>query len=277
MGSFAAAGESGKIDFFSPDGEYEKSVELPSRAAVNDVYVFRNCLVAAADGLLAFYSQDGLAAVPVEGNAVSLTVFKDRLVVGVNAGREARVLCFSSPDSTPEQTVLPVKGSLTAISANLQSCFGVTSEGEIIRSPDLDGWTVLDFNREYAGFYPKMGFSDIEPGMENIAVVGVTDKGVPAMFISSQGSVWSYRELSYSAYRGSLNLEEEPLAAVYDYLADQYLLLCSGGVIFCVPACSHCNKLMRLNANEIISLAFTPQGDYFVVGSDDFFAVVPRG
>lgn len=276
MGWFAAAGETGKIDLFSPDGKLEKTVELPSATVINDIYVFRNCLVAAADGLLAVYDGEGVKEVPVGGEAVSLAVFKDRLVVGMNTGNGALALCFSSLEEAPEQEVLAVKGALTALSASLQFCCGVTDQGEIIRTADLETWSVLDFNSQYEGFYPRMSFSDIESGMENLAVIGTTDTGAPAMFISSQGSVWSYRELSYSASRGSFNLEEEPLSVIYDYLGDQYLLLCSGGVIFSVPACAHCNKFQRINANEIKSLAFTYQGDYFVVGSDDFSVVVPR-
>ncbi len=276
MGSFAAAGESGKIDFYSPEGKLEKTVELPSAAAVSDVFVFGNSLVAAADGLLAFYTEGTLSTLPIEGNAVSLTVFRGKLVVGVNSAEGAQVLCLDSIDEAPQVRCLAVKGELTSLSASLESCCGVTSRGEIIRTADLDNWTVLDFNQEYSGFYPEMSFSDIEMGLENMAVAGVTDSGVPAMFISSQGTVWSYRELSYSASRGSFNLEEEPLFVIYDYLADQYLLLCTGGVIFYVPACAHCNKFQRLNANELNSLAFTYQGDYFVVGSDDFCALVPR-
>jgi len=276
MGWFAAAGESGKIDLFSPEGKLEKSVELPSATVINDVYVFRNCLVAAADGLLAVYDGEGVKEVPIDGQAVSLAVFKDRLVVGVNAGNGVSLLCFSTLEDAPQERPLAVKGALTALTASLQSCCGVTDQGEIFRSSDLENWSVLDFNSQYEGFYPRMSFSDIETGMENLAVIGTTDTGVPAMFISSQGTVWSYRELSYSASRGTYNLEEEPLSAVYDYLGDQYLLLCSGGVIFSVPACAHCNKFQRINANEIKSLAFTYQGDYFVIGSDNFSAVVPR-
>ena len=276
MGQFAAAGESGKIDFFSPEGKLEKTVELPSATTINDVYVFRNCLVAAADGLLAFYSEGELTTLSIDGNAVSLTVFKDKLLVGVNSEVGTQILCLDSPDAVPQSSSIAVKGSLVALSANLQFCCGVTSEGEIIRSTDLENWTILDFNSEYAGFYPRISFRDIEMGLENLAVIGITDTGSPAMFISSQGSVWNYRELSYSASRGSFNLEEEPISVIYDYLGDQYILLCTGGVIFTVPACAHCNKLERINANELNSLAFTYQGDYFIVGSDDFSASVPR-
>ena len=276
MGWFAAAGETGKIDLFSPEGKLEKTVELPSATVINDVYVFRNCLVAAAEGLLAVYDGEDINVIPMDGSAVSLTVFRDRLVVGINTESGAEVLSFSSMDDTPQAFPLTVKGSLTALSASLQSCVGVTTDGEIIRTTDLENWSVLAFNDQYEGFYPRMSFSDVESGLENMAVIGVTDTGVPAMFISSQGSVWSYRELSYSASQGSYNLEEEPYSVIYDYLADQYILLCNGGVIFCVPACAHCNKLQRINANELKSLAFTYQGDFFVVGSDDFSAVVPR-
>jgi hypothetical protein len=276
MGQFAAAGESGTIDFFSPEGKLEKTVELPAATAINDVYVFRDCLVAAADGLLAFYREGELSTLPIQGNAVSMTMFRDRLVVGVNVDNDATVLYFSDLSDKPEIVALPAAGSLKALSSNMQSCFGVTSNGEILKTSNLTDWDILDFNAEYKGYYPLMYFSDIEAGLENLAVIGTTDTGVPAMFISSQGTVWSYRELSYSASRGSLNLEEEPLSVIYDYLADQYILLCSGGVLFSVPACAHCNKLERINANELNSLAFTYQGDYFVVGSDNFSALVPR-
>ena len=276
MGYFAAAGEAGKIDLYSPDGKLEKTVELPSASVINDVYVFRNCLAAAADGLLAVYDGENLDTIQLEGDAISLAVFRDRLIVGLNTTDGARIVCLDNFDTSPQVLPLDIKGSLTALSAGLQFCCGVTSEGEIIRTTDLENWTVLDFNAQYDGFYPRVCFSDIEIGLENLAVVGTTDVGAPAMFISSQGSVWSYRELSYSASQGSYYLEEEPFSVIYDYLGDQYVMLCGGGVLFSVPACAHCNKFRRINANELKSLAFTYQGDYFVVGSDDFSAVVPR-
>ena len=276
MGYFASAGETGKIDFYSPEGKLEKTVELPSATVINDVYVFRNCLAVAADGLLAVYDGENLDTIKMDGDAISLAVFRDRLIVGLNTSSGARLLYLDSIDSSPQFIPLEIRGLITALSAGLQFCCGVTSEGEIIRTTDLENWAVLDFNAQYDGFYPRVSFSDIEMGLENMAVAGTTDSGAPAMFISSQGSVWSYRELSYSATQGSYYLEEEPFSVIYDYLADQYVLLCSGGVLFSVPACAHCNKIRRINANELKSLAFTYQGDYFVVGSDDFSAVVPR-
>ena len=274
-GEFAAVGEPGRIDFFSPEGKFVHSVELPTGMVVNDVCVFDGALVGASEGALVVIRDGKTAFLPVQGDVAAVIPFRGRLIAAVN-GSDPLFLAYGSLDSEPERTALPTEGRLVALTASDQHCFGVSSEGEILRSADGRNWTFQEFNEDYEGYYPVMEFLDVEAGLDNVAVIGRTRNGGSAMFVSSQGIVWSPRELSYSGNSGSYMLEEEPLSLVYDPLADQYILLCSGGVMFYVPACSHCNKREQINANELYSLAFTPQGDFFVVGADSYSAVVPR-
>ena len=275
-GVFAAVGEPGRIDFYSPDGKLTDTVELPSGMVINDVCVYNGALVGAADGAVVTYRDSQLGFLPVKGEASALIPFRGRLLVAVNGAEGAQIFSYDALESPVDELFLPVEGRMAALTVNEKFCFGVTSEGEILRSTDGLEWILQDFNADYEGYYPPMEFIDVEAGLDNVAVIGRTRNGGSAMFISSQGIVWSPRELSYSGNSGNYMLEEEPLSVVYDPLADQYVLLCSSGVMFFVPACAHCNSREQINANELFSMAFTPQGDFFVVGSDGFASVVSR-
>ena len=110
----------------------------------------------------------------------------------------------------------------------------------------------------------------------SVAIVGTDSSGRNAMYVSSQGTVWSERELSYLVSGTPHMLEDSILGLVYDPLGDQYIATCSSGTLFTVPACSHCNAVISLKANELYDLALTPDGNYFVVGSDSYAALLPR-
>ena len=275
-GVFAAVGEPGRIDFYSPEGALSSSVELPSGMEVNDVCVYDGALVGTANGAIVTYRNGELGFQPLKGEASALIPFKGKLMVAVNGSDGVRMLCYEGLGTLVDELLLPVEGRMTALTASENYCFGVTSEGEILRSGDGIEWLMQEFNADYEGYYPPMEFIDVEAGMDNVAIVGRTRNGGSAMFLSSYGIVWSPRELSYSGTSGNYMLEEEPLSIIYDPLADQYVLLCTSGVLFYVPACAHCNKREQIKANELYSLAFTPQGELFVVGSDSFAAVVSR-
>ena len=267
-GVFAAVGEPGRIDFYSPQGTLSSSVELPSGMEVNDVCVYDGALVGTANGAIVTYSNSQLSFQPLQGEASALIPFRGKLLVAVNGSDGVRMLCYEGLGTLVDELLLPVEGRMTALTASENYCFGVTSEGEILRSGDGIEWLLQEFNTDYEGYYPPMEFIDVEAGLDNVAIVGRTR--------SSYGIVWSPRELSYSGTSGNYMLEEEPLSIIYDPLADQYVLLCTSGVMFYVPACSHCNKREQIKANELYSLAFTPQGEFFVVGSDSFAAVISR-
>lgn len=117
----------------------------------------------------------------------------------------------------------------------------VTDAGEILRSVgDSPEWTTFRFNEEYSDFYQKINLIGIAAGGGQIAVVGTDPQGLPAAFFSTEGKVWSPRELTAKGYG---RLEAVPEGIEYDPEHDRMVIRCEGGVLFYLPACSHCNSV----------------------------------
>ena len=137
-----------------------------------------------------------------------------------------------------------IKGEVIGTTSNDYATFGLTDMGEIFWSTDGQSWTVIDFNETYRGYYAPVRFVGIAAGTGSVAVVGTYEEnGAPAMFVSSRGNVWSERTLTYSQGENLFELGEAPLAIRADLERDEYVLTCTGGVLFFVPSCSHCNRI----------------------------------
>ena len=123
--------------------------------------------------------------------------------------------------------------------------WAVTDAGEILRSADGAVWTVFDFNAQYAGFYPKMSWRAVAAGGGSVMVAGLDADGHLAVYTSSRGSVWSARALEYTEAGERFVLDVTPSSLSYDPLRDSFFLCGSGGTLFEMPGCSHCNRLTR--------------------------------
>lgn len=129
--------------------------------------------------------------------------------------------------------------------------WAVTDAGEILHSADGMAWTVLDFNAQYAGFYPQMDFRAVAAGGGSVMVAGVDAEGHLAVYTSSRGSVWSPRSLDYTEEGEHLVLDVTPCSLSYDSLRDSFFLCGTGGTLFEMPGCSHCNRLTRYPADTL--------------------------
>ncbi|MDR0894859.1 MAG: hypothetical protein LBN06_06110 [Prevotellaceae bacterium] len=154
-------------------------------------------------------------------------------------------LLFFDGDRLIGGTQLPIKGNLTALSANSETCCGVTDAGEIVRTNDGINWTVFDFNTHYDGYYPACRFTCVCVTEDlQVAVAGVTATGAPAMFISVQGNVWNERPLVYTDPQGNLaSLTELPEFLYYNIDRSTFLLMCTHNKLMILPPCSHCNEV----------------------------------
>ena len=123
--------------------------------------------------------------------------------------------------------------------------WAVTDAGEILRSADGSSWTVLDFNAEYAGYYPPMDWRAVAAGGGSVMVAGLDPEGHLAVDTSSRGTVWSARALEYTEAGEPHVLDVTPCSLSYDPLRDSFFLCGSGGTLFEMPGCSHCNSLKR--------------------------------
>ena len=127
----------------------------------------------------------------------------------------------------------------------------VTEAGEILRSPDGESWTAFDFNAQYAGFYPQMHWRAVAAGGGSVMVAGLDADGHLAVFTSSRGTVWSARSLEYTLEGERAELDVTPVSLSYDPLRDSFFLCGSGGTLFEMPGCSHCNRLTRYPADTL--------------------------
>lgn len=121
--------------------------------------------------------------------------------------------------------------------------WAVTDAGEILRSADGAAWTVLDFNGQYAGYYPQMDFRAVAAGGGSVMVAGLDPDGHLAVYTSSRGTVWSARSLDYTLDGERYVLDVTPCSLSYDSLRDSFFLCGTGGTLFEMPGCSHCNRL----------------------------------
>ena len=167
----------------------------------------------------------------------------------------------------------PLNGRLRGIAADEEAIWAVTDAGEIIHSPDGFHWNMMDFNEQYAGFYPEMDLRAVAVGGGSVMIAGLTPDGRPAAFTSSgSGNVWSERILNYTKQNRPLYLNSEPSALAYDEIQDSFYLLCNDGVMFRLPSCSHCNSAEYYPVDTLY--ARVPLGfDVLVLGSDGFKVV----
>lgn len=129
--------------------------------------------------------------------------------------------------------------------------WAVTDAGEILRSADGSDWTVLDFNAEYAGYYPRMDFRAVAAGGGSVMVAGLDADGHLAVFTSSRGTVWSARSLEYREGGELQVLDVTPCSLSYDPLRDSFFLCGTRGTLFEMPGCSHCNRLSRFPVDTL--------------------------
>ncbi|MBR5076496.1 MAG: hypothetical protein IKX28_05755 [Bacteroidales bacterium] len=123
--------------------------------------------------------------------------------------------------------------------------WAVTDAGEILRSADGAAWTVLDFNGQYDGYYPKMDFRAVAAGGGSVMVAGLDPDGHLAVYTSIRGTVWIARSLEYTQDGERYMLDVTPCSLSYDSLRDSFFLCGTGGTLFEMPGCSHCNRLTR--------------------------------
>lgn len=168
---------------------------------------------------------------------------------------------------------LPVQGRLTALAADGKTLWAVTDAGEILH--DGSGWTVLDFNAQYEGYYPRMEFRAIAAGGGSVMVAGIRPDGTPAAFTSARGTVWSERTLDYSEQGQTCVFSAVPMDLSYDAVQDRFYLLGEGGLELALPGCSHCNSLTRYPLDKLYARIPGNLGS-LLLGGDGFRRVEKR-
>ena len=164
---------------------------------------------------------------------------------------------------------LPVKGLLRGLDANGNVLWALTDLGEIVHGNITSGWSVLDFNAQYAGYYPQVTFWAMAVGGGSIMIAGTRPDGSPAAFTSSRGTVWSERSLDYTEAGVTCPFTALPMGLNYDARQDRFYLLGSDGMELALPGCSHCNSLTRHPVGALYARISAGFGT-LLLGSDGF-------
>jgi hypothetical protein len=252
---FVAAGTGGRVDWFSTDGVFIQNKQIPN-LDIHDLLFLNGTLYVAGNQGALFYSNDGRFFKKIDTKLTStihaLIEFQGQIIAGTNQG----LILVGDEHQEFSPVQLPLLGNVVALSANKTWCYGVTDQGEIFHSKDGKDWKVLNFNREYHGYYQPCQFNGVLVTDNSIAVIGKHEDNTPALFFSSEGNVWTERMLTYVNDNGqSVLLKELPRDILYDANLGEFLLGCSGGKLMVIPSCSHCNKLYDVSLENIHSIA----------------------
>lgn len=162
---------------------------------------------------------------------------------GLAAIAENKSLLFwDSPYDKARTITISSKGELIDISSFDDRCYALTDSAEIISISIARQIKILDFNKEYAGFYGHPVLVSIAAGASSVYVTGIKTDGRPAVFTSSKGNVWSERELTWLSDGRQYSLDKKPISISYDSRTDTFILFCEDNILFYLPACSHCNR-----------------------------------
>lgn len=228
----------------------------------------------AAGEYLAWLDAEGnvLRKRPLDQPFMSIAAIEEHLFAIDMDGRE--LLALDADGTVVSRETLPARGRIRALAADGGILWAVTDAGEIIHGTG-SRWTVLDFNAQYAGYYPSMDFRAVAAGGESVMVAGVRPDGTPAAFTSSRGTVWSERILDYTESGQPQVFSAVPMDLSYDAMQDRFYLLGDGGSQLALPGCSHCNSLMHYPVDTL--LARIPGNiSTLLLGSDGFRRVENR-
>ena len=202
-------------------------------------------VTARADGMLTWTDTDGnatdsvrlkmeLAGIDVREDKV-LAVSKDCKVMSVERGGKSRQLCRSQ-----------IKADrVVGIACSSGNSLILTENGMILSTTDFRTFTSMNFNLTYSGYYDPVRFCAICASDNSFCIAGTYYDGMPAVFTSALGNIWSERSLTYTEGGQTLQLELQPLRLAYDSHMDRFVMHCTDGYIFYMPGCSHCNSLTR--------------------------------
>ena len=168
-------------------------------------------VMARADGMLTWTDIDGnaidsiklkteIAGIDVRDGRV-LAVSPDCRILSVERGGRSRQLCPSR-----------IKGAtVVGIACTESQTLILTEGGMIYGTADFDSFKVFDFNGTYSSYYDETRFSAISASDNFIYIAGTYHNGMPAVFTSAKGNIWSERNLSYTDGGDNLMLEHQPL------------------------------------------------------------------
>lgn len=169
---------------------------------------------------------------------------------------DGRFLFWGSPFDKAQTIRTGVKGRFIDIDSYDDICYAVTDSSEIVKIDLGLRARVFDFNAYYAEYYGEIDIVSIAAGATSVCIAATRNGESPAAFISTNGNVWSERAFDYMEGGSQKLMDKKTITAAYREYDDCYVMLCEDGVIFHLPACSHCNYPIFSNSGRLTSIAF---------------------
>lgn len=159
------------------------------------------------------------------------------------------VLSFAqsqSYPSVPDLSQIPTDGSITAVAVQKDSLIlSITENSLISTSHDGVEWESMDFNSTYSEYYGWTVLTHAAASDYDFMILGIDADGLPVAYTSARGRVWSPRPLEYPVGGVYERLHEKPAGLLYDTEHDRYEVVLENGDRLLLPACSHCNQLVK--------------------------------
>lgn len=217
-------------------------------ADIIDIKPFKDGLVKArTDGTLIWTDATGNAidSTRLKMDIAGIEVLQDRvlavspycMVYSVERSGRSRRLCRSQLRGGADRVV--------GIAATKDNILILTRGGVILSTIDFETFKSMDFNGTYFLYYEETFFCSIAASDNSFFIAGTYPDGMPAVFTSATGTIWSERSLTYTEGGQTLQLELQPVRLSYDRSHDRFVLICADGWQFIMPGCSHCNSLTR--------------------------------
>ena len=252
---FVVLGADGRLRFYDSESEMTSS-EQPEgidkarfMCCVSDAIVVADstALSCLLDGeWIPMQTPDGIRICGIEafyGGVAALT-------------EDGKLLFWGSPFDKAQLVATGAKGRFVDMDSYGEKCYAVTDLSEIV-SIDLGlRARIFDFNAYYSEYYGDIDIVAIAAGATSVCIAATRNGESPAAFISTNGNVWSERTFDYMEGGSQKLMDKKTITAAYREYDDCYVMLCEDGVIFHLPACSHCNYPIFSNSGRLSSIAF---------------------
>lgn len=133
------------------------------------------------------------------------------------------------------------------------------------------------FDRVYEGYYPSCRFSALAGIGGTWYAAGNDGAGLPRLFSSERGSVWTERNIEASFGRIHARDYGTILAICPGILPDELLLIGSSGIAVSVPDCPHCVEAVRFSEEPVSDIR--REGDrilWRIPGGEEQSAALPE-
>lgn len=265
---FVVLDADGILHFYDLESRETSSLKPEGIGKSAFICTVTDALIAADETSVSCYLDDKWISMPVPED-IRITGITDFYEGVIATAGEGKLLFWSSPFDNARIVTTGVKGEFIGIDSFGDRCHAATDSSETIVIDLALRTRTFDFNGCYSDYYGDIDIVSIASGSTSVCITGTRADGSPATFISSDGNVWSERSMDYLEGGSMLHLDKKPITAAYREYDDCYVLLCEGGVIFHLPACSHCNYPIFSSSEKLNSIAFN--GRSFMAVGDSIY------